>query len=211
MTWFKLILIFLIPIAAIGQTPKRIVVLGDSIAAGFGVDLDQAYPALLQEKVDAAKLPYTVVNAGLSGDTTAGGLRRINWILKQPADVLVLELGGNDGLRGIPVSETRANLQAIIDRTRAKYPNAKILIAGMKMPANMGPEYTADFEKVFPEIAEKNGAALVPFLLENVGGKPELNQPDRIHPTPEGHRIVAENVWPALEKLLKNEQGIPAQ
>jgi acyl-CoA thioesterase I len=185
------------------DSPKRIVVLGDSIAAGFGVDPDEAYPALLQRKIEEAKLPYTVINAGVSGDTTAGGLRRINWVLRQPVDVLILELGGNDGLRGIPVSETRANLQSIIDRAREKHPKIKILLAGMKMPANMGADYTSDFEKVFPEIAQKNKTALVPFVLENVGGKAELNQPDRIHPTPAGHQIVAQNIWPHLKPLLK--------
>jgi acyl-CoA thioesterase-1 len=185
------------------DSTKRIVVLGDSIAAGYGVDPDEAYPAVLQRKIDAAKLPYTVVNAGLSGDTTAGGLRRIDWILKQPVDILIVELGGNDGLRGIPVSDTRSNLQSIIDRARSKYPKAKILLAGMKMPANMGADYTAEFEKVFAELAKKNKTAFVPFLLENVGGKPDLNQPDRIHPTPAGHEIVAQNIWPVLQPLLK--------
>lgn len=185
------------------DSPKRIVVLGDSIAAGYGVDPDEAYPALLQRKIDEAKFPYTVINAGVSGDTTAGGLRRINWVLRQPVDILIVELGGNDGLRGLPVSETRANLQSIIDRAREKHPKIKILLAGMKMPANMGADYTADFEKVFPEIAQKNKSALVPFVLENVGGKAELNLPDRIHPTPAGHQIVAQNIWPHLKPLLK--------
>lgn len=198
--------LILVAISCVAQTPnKRIVVLGDSIAAGYGIDQEAAYPALLQGKIDEAKLPFTIVNAGLSGDTTAGGLRRIDWILKQPIDILLIELGGNDGLRGIPVSETRANLQGIIDRTRAKHPQAKFVIAGMKMPANMGADYTAEFEKVFPEIAKKNNAALVPFLLENVGGKAELNLPDRIHPTPEGHRLVANNIWPILERTLRGQ------
>jgi acyl-CoA thioesterase-1 len=182
---------------------KRVVILGDSIAAGYGVDPDEAYPAVLQRKIDEAKLPYTIVNAGVSGDTTAGGLRRLDWILKQPLDVLVIELGGNDGLRGLPIADTRANLQAIIDRARAKYPNLKILVAGMKMPANMGADYTTDFEKTFAEIARKNKTALVPFVLENVGGKADLNQADRIHPTPAGHQIVAGNIWPYLKPLLK--------
>ena len=176
--------------------------LGDTIAAGYGVDPDEAYPAVLQRKIDAAKLPYTIVNAGLSGDTTAGGLRRIGWILKQPLDILVIELGGNDGLRGIPISETRTNLQEIIDRARAKYPKVKIIVAGMKMPSNMG-DYAAEFEKVFPEIAKKNKTLLVPFVLEGVGGKADLNQADRIHPTPAGHEIVAQNIWPVLQSLLK--------
>jgi acyl-CoA thioesterase-1 len=139
----------------------------------------------------------------VSGDTTAGGLRRIDWVLKQPVDILIVELGGNDGLRGLPVSETRSNLQAIIDRTRAKYPSAKIVVAGMKMPANMGADYAAEFENVFADIAKKNHTALVPFVLENVGGKAELNQADHIHPTPAGHEIVAQNIWPVLKPLLK--------
>lgn len=201
--WFLFVAAFLFFNSAFGADTKRIVVLGDSIAAGFGVDPDEAYPALLQQKIDEAKLPYTVVNAGVSGDTTAGGLRRINWVLRQPVDILILELGGNDGLRGIPISETRANLQALIDRARQKHPKIRILLAGMKMPANMGPDYTAEFEKVFPEIAHKNKTALVPFLLENVGGKPDLNLPDRIHPTPAGHQIVVQNIWPFLKPLLK--------
>lgn len=201
----RFLTLLLVAVGALAQEPKRVVILGDSIAAGYGIDPDDAFPALLQKKVDAAKLPFKVVNAAVSGDTTASGLRRINWILKQPLYALVIELGGNDGLRGIPVAETRENLQGIIDRTREKFPNAKFVIAGMKMPANMGAEYTADFEKVFIEIAQKNKAALVPFLLENVGGKAELNLPDRIHPTPEGHRLVAENVWPVLEKVLRGK------
>jgi acyl-CoA thioesterase I len=189
--------------SSLAAEAKRIVVLGDSIAAGFGVDPDEAYPALLQQKIDEAKLPYTIINAGVSGDTTAGGLRRVNWVLRQPVDILILELGGNDGLRGLAVSDTRANLQAIIDRARQKHPKIKILLAGMKMPANMGAEYTADFEKIFPEIAQKNKTALIPFLLENVGGKADLNLPDRIHPTPAGHQLVTQNIWPHLKPLLK--------
>lgn len=191
-------------LTANAATPKRVVILGDSIAAGFGIDPEDAYPALLQKKVETANLPFTVVNAGLSGDTTAGGLRRIDWLLRQPLDVLVIELGGNDGLRGIPVTETRANLQGMIDRARKKYPEAKMILAGMKMPSNMGETYRAEFEKIFPEIAKKNDAALVPFILQGVGGDPELNLPDRIHPTPAGHKIVAENVWTILEPLLKS-------
>lgn len=201
--WILAFLIGTLILRAAEPSPKRIVILGDSIAAGYGLDPEEAYPALLQQKVEAAKLPFIVVNAGLSGDTTAGGLRRIDWILKQPIDILIIELGGNDGLRGIPVGETRTNLQGIIDRTRKKYPEAKIILAGMKMPANMGETYTADFEKVFPEIAKRNSLPVVPFLLENVAAKPELNQPDKIHPTPAGQRIVAQNVWAVLYPLLR--------
>ena len=183
---------------------KTILFFGDSLTAGYGLDDPAlAFPGRIQEKITADKLPWRVINAGLSGETTAGGVRRLDWIMRQPVHIFVLELGGNDGLRGIPVSETRTNLQSIIDRAREKHPNIKILLAGMKMPANMGSDYTAQFEKVFADIAKKNKTALVPFVLENVGGKPDLNLPDRIHPTPAGHQIVAQNIWPVLQPLLK--------
>ncbi len=181
---------------------KTVVVLGDSIAAGAGVDPSEAYPALLQEKINSAGLDFSVVNAGVSGDTSADGLNRINWLLRRSVDVLVLELGGNDGLRGIPASTTETNLQMIIDRLKEKYPRAQVVIAGMQMPKNMGETYTTAFREIFPTLAKKNHAALVPFLLEGVGGKPELNQPDQIHPTAAGHRIVAENVWKVLKPVL---------
>jgi acyl-CoA thioesterase-1 len=186
-----------------GQSAKTVVVLGNSIAAGYGVEPSQAYPALLQEKIRSAGLNFYVVNAGVSGDTTADGLNRINWILRRPLDVLILELGGNDGLRGIPPSATATNLQMIIDRVKQKNPRAQIIIAGMQMPPNMGEAYTSAFRDTFPALAKSNHAELVPFLLEGVGGKPELNQPDHIHPTAAGHRIVAENVWKVLEPVLK--------
>jgi acyl-CoA thioesterase-1 len=182
--------------------PANIVVLGDSIAAGYGVDPDEAFPALLEKKIQAAGLPFKVTNAGVSGDTTAGGARRISWLLRNRIDLLILELGGNDGLRGISPDETARNLQMIVDKVREKYPSVQILVAGMRMANNMGEEYNRAFEKVFPAIAEKNTAELVPFLLEGVGGKADLNQPDRIHPTPEGHKIVAENIWKVLEPML---------
>jgi acyl-CoA thioesterase-1 len=182
---------------------KVVLVLGDSLAAGLGLDPDQAFPALLQQKIQAQGWPGKVVNAGVSGDTTAGGLRRIDWLLKQRVDVLVLELGGNDGLRGIQPESTKANLQGIIDRTRKKYPNVKIVIAGMRMPPNMGAEYLEKFKSIFPSLAKENKALLVPFLLEEVGGRTELNQADGIHPTAAGQRIVAENVWRVLESVLK--------
>lgn len=182
---------------------KRIVVLGDSITAGYGLDPQEAYPALLQKKIDAAGLPYTVANAGVSGDTTAGGLRRINWAMGKGADVLVVALGGNDGLRGIPPKQTEANLAGIIDKARAKNGAIKVVIAGMQMPDNMGTEFTGRFKELFPKVAREKKAALVPFLLEGVGGVESLNQADRIHPTPEGQRKVADNVWKALEPVLK--------
>lgn len=187
-----------------GGDRQTVVILGDSLAAGFGLDPSEAFPAVLQKKVDEARLPFIVVNAGISGDTSAGGLRRIDWLLKRRVDVLVLELGGNDGLRGIPVGTTRTNLQSIIDRTKQKYPQAQIVIAGMQMPPNMGAEYTAAFEKIFPEVAKANKAALIPFLLEGVGGKPDLNLPDLIHPTAEGQKLVANNVWAVLKPVLES-------
>jgi acyl-CoA thioesterase I len=194
----------LCPQPAKAAEQPAVVVLGDSLASGYGLDPSEAFPALLQEKIQSAGYDFKVVNAGLSGDTSAGGLRRIDWLLKRRIDVLVLELGGNDGLRGIPPEVTRENLQGIIDRAREKHPQIRIVIAGMQMPPNMGAEYTAQFQRIFPELASSNGAALVPFLLEGVGGKIELNQPDRIHPTAEGQRIIAENVWKVLEPILQS-------
>lgn len=180
-----------------------ILVLGDSLAAGYGVDPGDAYPALLQKKLDAAGLKFEIINGGVSGDTSAGGLRRVDWYLRRRIAVLILELGGNDGLRGVPLTATRTNLQAIIDASKKAWPDIKIVIAGMRLPPNLGQEYTDAFEKIFPALARDNHAALVPFLLEGVGGKPEFNGPDQIHPTAEGHRIVAENVWKVLKPALE--------
>ena len=184
-------------------TPRTVVVLGDSLAAGYGVDSAEAFPALLQQKISAAGLPFKIVNAGVSGDTTAGGLRRLDWILKRPVDVLLIELGGNDGLRGLAPEATRTNLQAIIDKTRQRQPGARFVVAGMQMPPNLGEEYIRKFERVFPEVAKANHAALIPQLLEGVGGDPKLNLPDRIHPTPQGHKLVAETVWKVLRPVLE--------
>lgn len=182
---------------------KSIVVLGDSLAAGLGVEPAQAFPALLQKKIDGAGLNYTVINAGVSGDTSADGRARMDWLLRRKIDVLMLELGANDGLRGIPVSVTRTNLQAIIDRVKQKYPQTRIIIAGLQMPPNLGEEYTAAFRKIFPDLAAENDAVLIPFLLTGVGGNRKLNQEDQIHPTAEGHKIVAENVWKVLQPVLE--------
>ena len=187
---------------------KSVVILGDSLAAGSGVDPAEAFPALLQKKIDEAGLPFTIVNAGVSGDTTAGGLRRLDWLLRRKIDVLVVELGGNDGLRGIPPEVTRTNIQSMIDRVKKKYPHAGIIIAGMQMPPNMGKDYTEAFKAVFSEVAEKNKAALVPFLLEGVGGKTEMNLPDMIHPNPAGHKLVAENVWAVLKPILESNVAV---
>lgn len=180
---------------------------GNSLTAGMGLDTSEAFPALIQKKIDSLGLDYEVVNAGLSGETTAAGKNRINWVLNQDVDVFVLELGANDGLRGVPVEETRRNLQAIIDVVREKNPETQIILAGMQIPPNLGPEYATDFRKVFPELAKKNDIALIPFLLEGVAGDPELNQRDGIHPTAEGYEIVADNVWEVLEPVLAEESA----
>jgi acyl-CoA thioesterase-1 len=183
--------------------PKKIVFLGDSLTAGLGVQKSEAFPALVAEKIRAAGLPFEVENAGLSGDTSAGGLRRIDWLLQRPIDVLVLELGANDGLRGTDLKSMKTNLQTIIDKTKAKNPGVKIVLAGMEVPPNLGAEYASGFERVFAELARENKATLIPFLLEGVGGHRELNQADTIHPSPAGHRIIAELVWRTLEPILR--------
>jgi len=184
--------------------PRTLVFFGDSLTAGYGLDdpAHEAYPALIQEKIAAAHLPWRVVNAGLSGETTAGGVRRVDWILRQHVDLFVLALGANDGLRGVEPSLSAGNLQAIIDRVRAHYPDARIVLAGMQLPPNMGGEYTADFAAMYPALAAKNHLPLIPFLLDGVGGHPDLNQPDGVHPTAAGAVRVAENVWQVLRPLL---------
>ncbi|WP_255562524.1 arylesterase [Pedobacter sp. D749] len=181
---------------------KNILFFGTSLTAGYGLDPTEAYPALIQNRIDSLKMPYNVINGGLSGETSAGGKGRIDWLLKQPVDIFVLELGANDGLRGLPIAQTIKNLQAIIDRVKAKYPDAKMVIAGMQVPPNMGAKYAADFKNIFPELAKKNQMALIPFLLDKVGGVPKLNQADGIHPTAEGDKILADNVWVVLKGLL---------
>jgi len=183
---------------------KTILFFGDSLTAGYGLDdINDAFPAIIQTMVDSLSLDYTVVNAGLSGETSAGGRSRIKWVLNQKVDVFVLELGANDGLRGVPLKETRENLQAIIDIVHDKEPDATIILAGMQLPPNMGPAYTTEFSAIFYELAEKNELELIPFILKDVGGIPELNQDDGIHPTIKGQKIVARNVWTVLEKVIK--------
>lgn len=194
-------------LAAAAPAPKIVLFLGNSITVGYGLDPSQAFPARIQEKIDAKGWNFKVVNAGQSGDTSAGGLSRLDWLLRNRIDVLVLELGANDGLRGVPAEVTKKSLQTIIDRTKEKYPKAKIVIAGMKVPPNLGRDYGRRFESIFPELAEKNHAALVPFILENVGGMRELNLPDGIHPTAKGHEIAAANVWRVLEPILRSLPG----
>lgn len=187
---------------AVANGQKNILFFGTSLTAGYGLDPTEAYPALIQNRIDSLKMPYNVINGGLSGETSAGGKARIDWLLKQRVDIFVLELGANDGLRGLPVAQTTKNLQAIIDRVKAKYPDAKMVLAGMQVPPNMGAKYAADFKNMFPELAKKNQMALIPFLLDKVGGVPKLNQADGIHPTAEGDKILAENVWVVLKGLL---------
>ena len=179
-----------------------VVVIGDSIAAGSGVDLSEAFPARLQERVDRAELPFQVINAGLSGDTTAGGVRRLNWLLRRDIDVLIIELGGNDALRGVPVEETKANIGRMIDSARKKYPDIEVIVTGMQIFDDWGPEYTAGFKALFHDVAKEKETELVPFLLEGMGGLPEFNQDDKIHPNPKGHEVIAETVWKVLEPVL---------
>lgn len=184
------------------QNSKTILFFGDSITAGYGLQTEQAFPALIQQKIDSLDLDYTTVNAGLSGETSAGGLRRVDWILQQEVDVFVLELGGNDGLRGIDPENTKQNLQGIIEKVQEKYPEAEIVLTGMQAPPNLGDIYTDEFRNVFYELAETNDVTFMPFILKEVAGNSELNQPDGIHPTAKGHQIVADNLWDVLQPLL---------
>ncbi|TAI48521.1 arylesterase [Flagellimonas allohymeniacidonis] len=184
-------------------TEKVILFFGDSLTAGYGLELEEAFPALIQNRLDSLGLQYTVINSGLSGETTSGGRNRLAWVLNQKVDVFVLELGANDGLRGIPLTETRNNLQAMIDLVRKKNADTQIVLAGMQIPPNMGPEYTTEFRKIFPELAKENEIALIPFLLEGVAGIPELNLEDGIHPSAEGHQIVRDNVWKVLQQSVQ--------
>ncbi len=190
-----------------------ILFLGTSLTAGYGVDPELAYPARIGRRIDSLGLGLQVVNAGVSGETSAGGLRRIEWLLGQPVAVLVLELGANDGLRGQSPEALEQNLQAIIDRTRELRPEARVVIAGMEAPPNLGRRYTEAFREVFPRVARANDATLIPFLLEGIAGVPERNLPDGIHPTGEGHGIIAETVWDALGPILEGvrEAGAAAR
>ena len=190
--------------AVADDSTRTIVFFGDSLTAGYGLSdpASESYPARIQEKISAAGLGWRVVNAGLSGETTAAGLRRIDWVLRQPVDLFVLALGANDGLRGLDPALSQKNLQQILDRVRAKYPKAKLVVAGMQMPPAMGADYSRAFERIFPEVAAKNDATLIPFLLEGVGGSRALNQPDAIHPTAAGNAIIADTVWKNLRPQL---------
>ena len=191
------------PPSSLAQDARpTILFLGTSLTAGFGLDPERAYPALIQARVDAEGLPYRVVNAGVSGETSAGALRRMDWLLQQPVAVLVVETGANDGLRGQDPEATRANIQAIFDRAGRQSPPPRLVLAGMEALPNYGERYRRRFRAIFPELARRNGAALVPFLLEGTAGVAGLNQADGIHPAAEGHAIIAENVWKVLRPLL---------
>ena len=196
--------LLIIAFALVFQAPQKKVILffGDSLTAGYGLSTEEAFPALIEKLLIKSGKSVKVVNAGLSGETSAGGLSRIDWILRQPIDIFVLELGANDGLRGLPLDQTRANLQAIIDKVKAKYPLTKFVLAGMMVPPNMGKEYSTTFKKIYPDLAKKNNATLIPFILQDVGGIEKLNQTDGIHPNIEGHKIVARNISKILEPLL---------
>lgn len=182
---------------------KVVLFFGNSLTAAYGLDVEEGFPNQIQLKIDSLELGYTVINSGLSGETTSGGLNRLDWVLNQKVDVFVLELGANDGLRGIPLAETRKNLQAMIDMVRTKNPDTQIVLAGMQIPPNLGRDYTTEFKNIYPDLADKNEVALIPFLLEGVAGIPELNLEDGIHPTVEGQKIVAETVWQVLKPILK--------
>lgn len=181
---------------------KTILFFGNSLTAAYGIDQEDGFAGLTQARIDSLGLNYRVINGGLSGETTAGGLSRLDWFLEDEPYLFILELGGNDGLRGILPAESKRNLIGIIDKVRAKYPEAKIILAGMQIPPNMGQEYTEEFKSIYPEVAVEKDVTLIPFLLENVGGIPELNLPDGIHPTEEGHKIVLETIWPYIENLI---------
>lgn len=185
--------------------PPTVLMLGTSLTAGLGLQPEDAFPARIQEQIDSAGLPHRVVNAGVSGETSAGALRRLDWLMRQEFDVLVLETGANDMLRGMDLDSTRANLQAIIDRVRSERPGVRIVLVGMLAPPNLGRAYANRFRDMYPDLAVENDLPLVPFLLEDVGGVAAMNQPDGIHPNEEGAVIVARNVWEVLEPVLTAE------
>ena len=189
-----------VPARPVSATERVIVALGDSLTAGFGVAPEEAWPALIETRLKREGYPYRVVNAGVSGDTTAGGLRRVDWVLRNRPDVAVVALGANDGLRGLGTDAMEANLRGIVERFRAG--GARVLVAGMEVPPNYGAAYARAFRGVFPDVARRTGAALMPFLLDGVAADPRLNLSDGIHPNAAGHRAIAEHVWPYLIALL---------
>lgn len=183
---------------------KTILFFGNSLTAGYGLEPEENFPYIIQTYLDSLELPYKVMNLGVSGETTASGNTRIDWVLQQQVDIFILELGGNDGLRGIDPDQTRANLQSMIDKVKSAKPDAILILAGMQVPPNMGADYAEAFSKIYPDLARENKLPLIPFLLEGVGGEPDLNLPDGIHPNAEGHQIVAENVWNILKLYVQN-------
>ncbi len=185
------------------EQSQKIVFFGNSLTAGYGLEPEDNFVSIIQTYIDSLGLPYQTVNAGVSGETTSSGNSRIDWILEQPVDIFILELGGNDGLRGIDPDETSANLKEMIQKVKAAKPEAQIILAGMQVPPNMGPGYAEKFSRIYPELAKSENVALIPFLLENVGGEPELNLEDGIHPNEEGHQIVANNVWLVLKNFIQ--------
>jgi acyl-CoA thioesterase I len=187
----------------------RVLFLGTSLTAAYQLDPEQGFPALIQEKIDSAGLPFEAVNAGESGESAAGARSRLRWLLEQPVDVLVLETGANDMLRGAEVDSIRATLQAVIDTVRRVHPNAEIILAGMRATPNLGPAYVERFDSMYPELARRNGLRLIPFLLDGVAGQPELNLEDGIHPNPDGHRRLARTVWRTLEPVLRDRAARP--
>ena len=189
---------------------KRILVLGDSLSQGFGLKSSQAYPALLAEKLRGADLNFEIINASQSGGTTAGGLQRLPGHLKRKIDIFILELGINDAFRGVPIAEIRNNLQAIIDQVKARNPDVRIIVAGMQLPNSGSDDYVFAFGQIYADLAAKNNAALIPYLLEGVGGDPLLNQPDRVHPNAAGQKILVENVWRVLEPIAREVAVIPS-
>lgn len=196
-------LCFIVLLALVQPPATTVLFFGDSLTAGYGLSPEEAFPKWVERNLLQKNITINVINAGLSGETSAGGVERINWILRQRVDVLVLELGANDGLRGLPLAQTKENLQKIIDRVKARYPQAQIIIAGMMVPPNLGEAYSSQFKALFPELAKKNNATLIPFLLEGVAGQEKLNLPDGIHPNAEGHKMVGATVTKYVERVIK--------
>ena len=194
------------PVSSATSPSPAILFLGTSLTAGYGLTPEEAYPALIQQKIDSAGLDYRVINAGVSGETSAGALRRVDWLFQQPISMLVLETGANDGLRGLSVDSLRANVDAILRKAKRLQPSVKLVLVGMRMPPNYGRDYSRRFEEIYPDLARTHDAALVPFLLAGVGGISPLNQADGIHPTAEGQRRLAATVWRVLEPELKKRE-----
>lgn len=194
----------LVLVAQANQEIRTLAFLGDSLTAGYGVGAQESFPSLIEARLKSKGMKWRVINAGISGDTTAGGLRRMDWLFRQHVDVLFICLGANDGLRGLPLATTEQNLRAIIDKAQAK--GATVVLAGMQIPENYGPEYRKGFQAIFPRLAREKKVAFMPFLLKDVAMRPELNQDDGIHPNSNGHQRVADNVWKTMEPLLSGQQ-----